>query len=63
MDMQKLAEERWNNAIAHALEMLKMYSEIGPNGAFGVITISTKIDLYEKGDRSKVLLSALEGIE
>jgi len=47
--------------MTHARETLELYKEI-PNGMFGAITIQTKIELYENGDRSEALLLAMEGI-
>jgi hypothetical protein len=59
----EITQERWEKAYEHAKETLKAYECLGPVGMFGAMQISSKIDLYESGDRSAALLEALETIE
>jgi hypothetical protein len=54
--------ERWKAAVERAKEYLERYQEI-PTGGFGAMIIMSKLDLYEKGDRSEALLHALESVE
>ena len=57
-------KKRWDKAIEHAREYLKLYRDLPiQSGWFGVSSISEAISLYEKGDRSKTLLEKLEKIE
>ena len=56
-------EKRWEWAVQRARDILELYEELGPQGIFGAITINEKLELYEAGDRSEALLTALENIE
>lgn len=57
-----MTDERWDAAIEHAREYLKIYREI-PTGVFGAILIQADISRYERGERTIELLEVLEGIK
>lgn len=59
MGRKEKEKERWNKAVEHAREMLKLYRQI-PTGMFGAMMIQRDLDLYEDGDRSEALLESLE---
>ncbi len=60
-------EERETKALAHAEEYLKIYQEIGPNGAFGAMMIQKDIDDFkrakENGWDTEAIVNEMEGIK
>jgi len=62
MSEEQPDQERWENAITHAREMLEIYKNI-PAGSFGAMSIASDISRYDRGDRDLSLLGDLEGIK
>lgn len=55
--------DEWDRLEQRVRTILGQYLAIGPAGERGALMIYTKLDLYDKGDRSDALYESLEEVK
>ena len=53
----------WKRAERHVRAVIKLYERIGIPGMLGAARLCTLVDLYEDGDRSEALYTAMMSAE